>query len=362
MAKLVPFIEDSDFGTPTRRAGARAERRGSLKNKLRLIRLVWSDTHGHARTKEVTIPAFLSALTGGYNINVATTTLDASGARTFASFTPGGGMGLEEMTGSPNLTIVPDPATFRVLPWAPGIGWVLCDEYFNTGMPFHFSPRQLLKKQLARLDEQKRGLMVGPRSRVVSAARCRRPACAGKYRRDRREGQADPHLPIEPGYSYHSESNFDIMQPVLTALCEHFESDRPAAALDRKRMGTGPGRMHVCAEGGADHRRQSDPVPQRDAPDHAPHGLSRKLHGATGDCRLLRQRLASASVDDRCGRQEEPVHAGEERRAADAARHELSRRPAAACAGRDALHHADHQRLSPLQAQFARARPRHLGL
>ena len=26
-------------------------------------------------------------------------------------------MGLDEMTGSPNLTIVPDPATFRVLPW-----------------------------------------------------------------------------------------------------------------------------------------------------------------------------------------------------------------------------------------------------
>ena len=59
-------------------------------------------------------------------------------------------MGLDEMTGSPNITIVPDPATFRVLPWAPGVGWVLCDEYFNSGVPFHFSPRQLLRKQLLR--------------------------------------------------------------------------------------------------------------------------------------------------------------------------------------------------------------------
>ena len=42
-------------------------------------------------------------------------------------------MGLDEMTGSPNLVIVPDPATFRVLPWAPGVGWVLCDEYFTSG-------------------------------------------------------------------------------------------------------------------------------------------------------------------------------------------------------------------------------------
>jgi len=38
-----------------------------------------------------------------YNINVATTTLDSANARTFSSFTRGGGMGLPEMTGSPNL-------------------------------------------------------------------------------------------------------------------------------------------------------------------------------------------------------------------------------------------------------------------
>ena len=60
----------------------------------------------------MTVPAFLAALTSGYNINVATTTLDSANARTFSSFTRGGGMGLTEMTGSPNLTIVPDPKTF----------------------------------------------------------------------------------------------------------------------------------------------------------------------------------------------------------------------------------------------------------
>ena len=48
-------------------------------------------------------------------------------------------MGIDEMTGSPNSPSVPDPATFRVLPWAPEIGWILCDEYFNDGTPFPFS-------------------------------------------------------------------------------------------------------------------------------------------------------------------------------------------------------------------------------
>ena len=46
---------------------------------LRLIRLAWVDTHGAVRAKEVTLPALRSALVDGYNINVATATLDASG-------------------------------------------------------------------------------------------------------------------------------------------------------------------------------------------------------------------------------------------------------------------------------------------
>src|SRR5467141_2329512 len=129
--------------------------------KLHLVRLAWADPHGAARAKAVTVPAFLAALETGYNINVATTTLDSANSRTFSSFTRGGGMGLSEMTGSPNLTIVPDPSTFRVLPWAPGVGWVLCDEYFNSGVPFHFSPRQLLRRELARLKDKGHGCVVG---------------------------------------------------------------------------------------------------------------------------------------------------------------------------------------------------------
>src|SRR5439155_20949987 len=128
---------------------------------LHFVRLAWADPHGASRAKAVSVPAFLAALESGYNINVATTTLDSANARTFASFTRGGGMGLAEMTGSPNLTIVPDPSTFRVLPWAPGVAWVLCDEYFNSGVPFHFSPRHVLRRQLRRLADKGMTLVAG---------------------------------------------------------------------------------------------------------------------------------------------------------------------------------------------------------
>ena len=149
----------------------------------------------------VTVPAFLSALTNGYNINVATTTLDSAGARTFASFTRGGGMGLDEMTGSPNLTVVPDPSTFRVLPWAPGVGWVLCDEYFNSGVPFHFSPRQLLRRQIAPAGRARLGLdgRAGE-SNGICCASAGAPDGGEHRHAGRCAASRSRPAPIEPGY------------------------------------------------------------------------------------------------------------------------------------------------------------------
>src|SRR5512133_1920456 len=155
------FIARHGLWTDEQRRQAQELNRRVKQDNLRLVRLAWADPHGAARAKAVTVPVFIAALETGYNINVATTTLDSANARTFASFTRGGGMGLDEMTGSPNLTIVPDPSTFRILPWAPGVGWVLCDEYFNSGVPFHFSPRQLLRKQMKRLAEKGMSSLVG---------------------------------------------------------------------------------------------------------------------------------------------------------------------------------------------------------
>jgi glutamine synthetase len=192
--------------------------------KLRFVRLAWGDTHGYSRAKTLTIPAFVSALTEGFNIGVATTTLDSAGARVFASFTPGGGMGLPEMTGSPNLTIVADPATFCVLPWANGVGWILGDEYFNDGRPFHFSPRQMLRRAAGRLAAHGWKSIIGPEIewyllRVADAQLNEDNIGAPGLR-----GRPVKTAPVEPGYHYHSESNMDLMQEVFDALGANFDA------------------------------------------------------------------------------------------------------------------------------------------
>jgi glutamine synthetase len=235
------FIEKHGLWTQEQKRQAEEIKRRVETDHLQLVRLAWADPHGASRAKAVTAPAFLAALDSGYNINAATTTLDSANARTFSSFTRGGGMGLPEMTGSPNLTIVPDPATFRVLPWAPGIGWVLCDEYFTSGVPFHFSTRRLLRKQLERLADMGLRAVVGLEIewyllRVVDDQLTDENTGIPGVR-----GRPIKTSPVEPGFSYHSESNMDLMQPVLSALADAFEHiELPLRSIENE---WGPGQV-----------------------------------------------------------------------------------------------------------------------
>ncbi len=225
---------------------------------LRLIRLAWVDSHGAVRAKAVTPRALRTALADGYNINVATATLDASGGRVFASFTRGGGMGLDEMTGSPNLVLVPDPATFRVLPWAPGTGWMLGDQYFRDGRPFHFSTRRILDAQRARLAARGMRMIVGVEVewylRRIESDRLSDSETAAQGRRGRPLATSA----VEPGFSYHSETNLDLMQPVFDALAEAYEGlGLPLRSLENE---FGPGQVECTFEAGEAGRAADDVV------------------------------------------------------------------------------------------------------
>ncbi|HEY2136536.1 MAG TPA: glutamine synthetase family protein [Xanthobacteraceae bacterium] len=223
MNERPPFIQKHGLWSDTQRRRADEIRRRLEVDRLQFVRLAWADTHGYSRAKTLTVEAFLAALSAGHNIGVATTTLDSAGARVFASFTRGGGMGLDEMTGSPNLTLVPDPATFRVLPWAPGVGWILGDEYFDDGRPFHFAPRQLLRKALRRLAERGYGCVVGPEIEWYLLRVAEDHLTDEHVGMPGTRGRPIRTWPVEPGYHYHSESNMDLMQPVFGALGDAFE-------------------------------------------------------------------------------------------------------------------------------------------
>lgn len=222
-----PFIERHGLYTPEQRALCADLAHRVEASGLRFVRIAWADPYGASRAKLVTAEAFASALKSGHNILVATYTLDGAGSRVFSSFTRGGGLGIEELTGSPNLIVVPDPATFRILPWddkpGQGVGWVLCDTYFTNGKSFPFCPRQLLKKQLARVAERGWKMTVGLEvewyllkvaTGLVEAEHIGAPGVRGK---------PIATMAAEPGFAIHGESGLDLMQPILLELATAYE-------------------------------------------------------------------------------------------------------------------------------------------
>jgi glutamine synthetase len=97
---------------------------------------------------------------------------------------------------------------------------VLCDEYFVDGQPFHFSTRQLLRRQLARLAERGMRHVVGLEVEWYLARVVQDRLTQENIGFPGRRGRAIETAPVEPGYSYHSESNLDLMQPMLSELAE----------------------------------------------------------------------------------------------------------------------------------------------
>jgi len=88
-------------------------------------------------------------MSDGLDFSGAIYSLDTGNQVFVPAFARGGGFGIEEFTGFPDVVVVPDPGTFRVLPWADRTGWMLCDAYFGNGQPMPLDGRGLLRRMLA---------------------------------------------------------------------------------------------------------------------------------------------------------------------------------------------------------------------
>jgi glutamine synthetase len=147
---LPGFIER--FGLWTAEQAQDAHRLAAEVESLGIeaIRVGFTDPHGLVRSKTLTPPAFAAALRNGMDFGLGSFMFDTGHDLVVDPFRPGGGIGVPGFEGAPDFIAVPDPLTFRVLPWAANTALVLCDEYFKTGEPVPFAPRAALRKQLSR--------------------------------------------------------------------------------------------------------------------------------------------------------------------------------------------------------------------
>ena len=139
------FIEQHDLWTETQRQAAVELRRRIEADGIDLVRLSFPDLHGILRGKALLPAALPGALRDGCPITSTLLLKDSSHRTVVPVFSPGAGLGLTQLQGASDVVMVPDPTTFRLLPWLPKTGWMLCDVYFPDGSPVGFAPRHLLR-------------------------------------------------------------------------------------------------------------------------------------------------------------------------------------------------------------------------
>jgi glutamine synthetase len=121
------------------------------ERNLEVVRISFPDQHGLLRGKTVMAADVGSALVDGCTITSSLFAKDTANRTVFPLWTPGGGFGMKQFEGAGDVVMLPDPTTFRILPWVEATGWLLADVYFADGRPVPFATRQLYRTALSRL-------------------------------------------------------------------------------------------------------------------------------------------------------------------------------------------------------------------
>ncbi|HEU5025416.1 MAG TPA: glutamine synthetase family protein [Spirillospora sp.] len=190
------------------------------------VRVVFADQHGLLRGKTVAAAELGSVLRDGLTVVSTLLSKDSSGTTVYQAFSADGGCGIAEMGGAGDMVMVPDPATFRVLDWAGGVGWLLCDLYFADGQPVPLCSRGLLRRTLERADGHGYALLTGAEL---------------EFHLFRATG-SDPE-PLNTGYQLLSEDRADALEPIVTLFWEHLQ--RLAIPIRTFEVEFGPSQLEV---------------------------------------------------------------------------------------------------------------------
>jgi glutamine synthetase len=111
---------------------------------LRLVRFLWCGNDGTVRAKATTLPGLEARIESGIGLTVAMQAMNS-----LDQLQPVPGMGPVG-----EIRLVPDTATFRVLPYAPRVGAMLVDYLQLDGEPAPVCQRSFLKRMESRLAER----------------------------------------------------------------------------------------------------------------------------------------------------------------------------------------------------------------
>jgi len=214
----VGFVERHGLWNPEQAAAAREILGRAETGGMTVVRLVFADQHGLLRGKTVTVGELPNVLRDGTGIASSLLAKDTSGRTVFPLFTKETPLGLPELRGAADMVMVPDPSTFRMLPWSPGTGWLLCDLRFTTGAPVPLCTRGLLRSVLDQADglTYRTGLEVEFHLFRLDDPRLG-PGDGGQ------PGAAPEVGMLNHGHQYLSELRYDELDPILDVLRANIE-------------------------------------------------------------------------------------------------------------------------------------------
>jgi glutamine synthetase len=151
----------TEFGLWDEQQIAAAEQIEADLDQVDLVRLVFCDPHGLARSKTLTADTFRTVLRNGMDFSPGPFIFD-TGHAIAVDFLADPGVGVDEIVGAGDFVVAPDPRTFQVLPQVePRTAWVLGDEFLRDGSRHPLGARNVLRQVCARYAAQDLTPVVG---------------------------------------------------------------------------------------------------------------------------------------------------------------------------------------------------------
>lgn len=190
------------------------------KANIETVRVLFADQHGILRGKTIVVTALESVFTDGLQAPNTLLLKDTAHKTVFPVWSAGTGL-TDGMSGAGDLLMVPDPDTFRILPWSPHSAWIFCDVRYKSGAVIPFAPRDLLKLAISSLAEDNMALVVGLEVEF-HVYEMEDPMLA-------HESATMPSQPVRTknlsqGYQFLTEAHYAQLEPVMDNLRRHCQA------------------------------------------------------------------------------------------------------------------------------------------
>jgi glutamine synthetase len=231
----------SEFDLWDDQQAAAAEQIENQLDTIDLVRLVFCDPHGLARSKTLSVGSFRTVLRNGMDFSPGPFVFDTGHAVAVDFLSEDPGVGVGELVGAGDFVVVPDPCTFQVLPQTePRTAWVFGDEYLRDGSPHPHSTRHVLRRVCAQYAARDLAPVIGLEiewylTRLLDGP----PGNAGNG--FGRQGAAPMVAAVNAGYQFNLDGYSDSVAMVTGPLSRTLEAlGLPLRTMEHE---SGPGQL-----------------------------------------------------------------------------------------------------------------------